>query len=415
MKDTSHTTRPAADRPPIHRLGQTEFIAMIAMLFATIAFSIDAMLPALPQIAAELTPDAPNAAQLILTSFVFGMGLGTLFAGPLSDTFGRKPVIMAGAVLYCAAAVAAYFAPTLETVLLARLVQGLGAAGPRVVSMALVRDLFKGREMARIMSFTMMVFMLVPAIAPFLGAGIIAIADWRAIFLAFLVFSLVSCLWIGLRQAETIHPEDRHPLKARALWEAFNIVLSHPVVIISTAMQTLFLAGLFATLSATQPIFDVTFGRADEFPVWFALIALCSASAAFLNARLVMRVGMRGMISRSLVAHAGFTAVMTAAWAFGLWPDGAAFWAHLLWSASVFFVTSLTMGNLNAMAMEPVGHQAGMASSVIGAVSTVLSVVLAVPVGLAFDGSPLPLMLGVLAFSVANLLLLRWLPKGAAR
>lgn len=411
MSDTMHTTRPAPARPAVARLGQTEFIAMIAMLFATIAFSIDAMLPALPQIAAELTPDAPNAAQLILTSFVFGMGIGTLFAGPLSDSFGRKPVIMAGAVLYCVAAVAAYFAPTLETVLLARLVQGLGAAGPRVVSMALVRDLFKGREMARIMSFTMMVFMLVPAIAPFMGAGIIAVADWRTIFLAFLIFSLVSCLWIGLRQAETIHPEDRHPLKAASLWEAFKIVLSHRVVVISTAMQTLFLAGLFATLSATQPIFDVTFGRADEFPVWFALIALCSATAAFINARLVMRVGMRGMISRSLIAHAAFTAVMTAAWAFGVWPEGAAFWAHLLWSASVFFVTSLTMGNLNAMAMEPVGHQAGMASSVIGAVSTVLSVVLAVPVGLAFDGSPLPLMLGVLAFSVVNLVLMRWLPK----
>ncbi len=288
MSDTLHPTRPAPARPPVARLGQTEFIALIAMLFATIAFSIDSMLPALPQIAAELTPDAPNAAQLILTSFVFGMGLGTLFAGPLSDTFGRKPVIMAGAVLYCAAAVAAYFAPTLETVLLARLVQGLGAAGPRVVSMALVRDLFKGREMARIMSFAMMVFMLVPAIAPFIGAGIIAFAGWRSVFLAFLLFSLVSCLWLGLRQAETIHAEDRRPLKAAALWEALQMVLSHRVVVISTAMQTLFLGGLFATLSATQPIFDVTFGRGAEFPVWFAVIALCSASASFLNARLAL-------------------------------------------------------------------------------------------------------------------------------
>ncbi len=411
MSDTIHTSRPAAARPPVARLGQTEFIAMVAMLFATIAFSIDSMLPALPEIAAELSPDAPNAAQLILTSFVFGMGLGTLFAGPLSDSFGRKPVIMAGAVLYCGAAVAAYFAPTLETVLLARLVQGLGAAGPRVVSMALVRDLFKGREMARIMSFAMMVFMLVPAIAPFIGAGIIALAGWRSVFLAFLLFSLLSCLWLGLRQAETIHREDRRPLKGAALWEAFKIVLSHRVVVISTAMQTLFLAGLFATLSATQPIFDVTFGRAAQFPMWFALIALCSASASFLNARFVMRVGMRGMISRALVAHAVFTAVMTAAWALGVWPAGAAFWAHLVWTVSVFFVTGLTMGNLNALAMEPVGHQAGMASSVIGAVSTVLSVVLAVPVGLAFDGSPMPLMLGVLAFAVLNLGLLRWLPK----
>lgn len=400
-----------ASRPAPARLGQVEFIAMIAMLFATIAFSIDSMLPALPEIAQELTPDAPNAAQLILTSFVFGMGLGTLFAGPLSDTFGRKPVIMAGAVLYCIAAVAAYFAPTLETVLLARVVQGLGAAGPRVVSLALVRDLHKGREMARIMSFAMMVFMLVPAVAPFIGAGIIAVAGWRAVFLAFLLFSLVSCLWLGLRQAETMHPEDRRPLEAAALWEALRAVLSHRVVIVSTAMQTLFLAGLFATLSATQPIFDVTFGRADEFPMWFAVIAALSGTASFLNARLVMRVGMRGMIARALLAHAVFTGVMTAAWALGVWPAGAAFWAHLVWTISVFFVTGLTMGNLNALAMEPVGHQAGMASSVIGAISTVASVVLAVPVGLAFDGSPLPLMVGVLAFGVVNLWLMRKMPQ----
>lgn len=400
-----------ASRPAIPRLGQGEFIAMIAMLFATIAFSIDSMLPALPEIAAELTPDAPNAAQLILTSFVFGMGFGTLFAGPLSDSFGRKPVIMAGAVLYCVAAVAAYFAPTLELVLLARFVQGLGAAGPRVVSLALVRDLHKGREMARIMSFAMMVFMLVPAVAPFIGAGIIALAGWRSVFLAFLVFSLVSCLWLGLRQAETIHPEDRRPLQAVALWQALRMVLSHRVVVVSTGMQTLFLGGLFATLSATQPIFDVTFGRGAEFPVWFAVIALCSASASFLNARLVMRIGMRAMIGRALLAHVVFTAAMTAAWALGLWPEAAAFWAHLLWTVSVFFVTGLTMGNLNALAMEPVGHQAGMASSVIGAISTVLSVVLAVPVGLAFDGSPLPLMLGVLCFGIVCLGLMRVLPK----
>lgn len=404
-----------ATRPAPARTGQTEFIAMIAMLFATIAFSIDSMLPALPEIAAELSPDAPNAAQLILTSFVFGMGLGTLFAGPLSDTFGRKPVILAGAALYCVAAVAAYFAPTLETVLLARLVQGLGAAGPRVVSLALVRDLYKGREMAKIMSFVMMVFMLVPAVAPSVGAGIIHFAGWRAVFLAFLLFSALSCLWIGLRQAETIHPEDRRPLRAAALWLGLREVLGHRVVLVSIAMQSLMLGALFATLSATQSIFDQTFGRGDEFPAWFALIAVLSGSASFLNARLVMRLGMRRMIARAVLGQTVFTAVMVLLWWEGAWSDALAFPAHLVWTISVFFVCSLIMGNLNALAMEPVGHQAGMASSVIGAVSTVVSVLLAVPVGLAFDGSPLPLMVGVLAFAVANLLLLNLLPKGAAK
>ncbi|MES2967639.1 MAG: MFS transporter, partial [Pseudomonadota bacterium] len=213
------------DTPPPARMGQAEFIALIAMLFATIAFSIDAMLPALPQIAAELSPDAPNAAQLILTSFVLGMGIGTLLAGPLSDTFGRKPVILAGAALYCAAAMTAYFAPTLETVLLARMVQGLGAAGPRVVSLALVRDLYKGREMAKVVSFAMMIFTLVPAIAPFIGQGIMAVTGWRGIFVAFVAFSVLSMLWFGLRQPETL--TERRPLAAAPLLAAFREVLSH--------------------------------------------------------------------------------------------------------------------------------------------------------------------------------------------
>jgi len=187
MSETSPTG--ATARTALPRLSQGEFIALIAMLFATIAFSIDAMLPALPQIAAELSPDAPNTAQLVVTSFVLGMGVGTLFAGPLSDTFGRKTVIIAGALLYCAAAFVASLAPSLEGLLMARVLQGLGAAGPRVVSLALVRDLYKGREMARVMSFAMMIFTLVPAIAPFIGQGIIWVAGWRGIFLSFVVFS----------------------------------------------------------------------------------------------------------------------------------------------------------------------------------------------------------------------------------
>lgn len=163
--------------PPTQRLGQTEFVALVAMLAATVAFSIDAMLPALPDIAAELTPDAPNAAQLIITSFVLGMGLGTFFTGPLSDRFGRKPVIVWGAVTYCAASAAAYLAPSLETMLAARVCMGLGAAAARVVALALVRDLYAGRDMARIMSFVMIVFALVPALAPSMGAAIIAVSD----------------------------------------------------------------------------------------------------------------------------------------------------------------------------------------------------------------------------------------------
>ena len=192
-------------------LSQGEFIALIAALFATIAISIDAMLPAMPEIAATLTPDAPNRAQLVVTSFVFGMGLGTLIAGPLSDAFGRKIIILLGSSLYVVAAIACYFAKTLDFLLIARVVQGFGAAAPRVVSTAMVRDLFSGREMARVMSFVMMVFTLVPAVAPLMGQAVIYAAGWHAIFLVYVVFSIIILLWMGLRQPETLAVAARRP------------------------------------------------------------------------------------------------------------------------------------------------------------------------------------------------------------
>ncbi|EEW25997.1 multidrug effflux MFS transporter [Rhodobacter ferrooxidans] len=392
------------------RLSQAEFIAMLAMLFATVAFSIDAMLPALPEIAAELTPDAPNAAQLILTSFVLGMGLGTLFVGPLSDTFGRKPVILAGAALYSLAALAAWVAPTLETMLLARMVQGLGAAAPRIVSLALVRDLYRGREMARVVSIATMFFTLVPAVAPALGMAIIAGFGWRAIFLAFVLFSAVSILWLHLRQAETLPPPLRRPLHFTPLLAALREVLSHRVIVLAIAVQTLCFAALFGTLSSTQQVFDQHYGMAATFPYWFAGIALAAGSASLLNARLVVRLGMRHMVTVTLaVQMLASTAMALLTWA-GMWPATLDFPAYLLWTCGVFFMTGLTIGNLNALALEPVGHIAGMAASVSGAIATVASVAIAVPVGLAFDGTAVPLQAGVAVFAGLGWLLMRRMP-----
>ena len=392
-------------------VGQVEFIAMIAMLFATIAFSIDSMLPALPRIASELSPDAPNGAQLILTSFVLGMGLGTFFVGPLSDSFGRKPVILVGAALYSAAAAMAYFAPTLETLLVARLIQGLGASAPRIVSLALVRDMFKGREMARVVSFAMMVFSLVPAIAPFMGKGIIALFGWRAIFAAFVLFSALTMFWFTLRQPETLPPAARRPLELRRLWMALREVLSYRVVVTSTLVQTLAYAILFSTLSATQPIFDQVFGRGETFPAWFAVIAVVSGTSSLLNARLVVRLGMRRMITVTLGAQVILSSVMVLLTMFHVMPAALAFPAHLVWTIGVFFMAGLTLGNLNALALEPVGHIAGMASSVTGAIATVVSVMIAAPVGLMFDGTALPLMAGVAIFAAIAFAMMRTIPR----
>ena len=398
------------------RLSQPEFIALIAMLFATIAFSIDAMLPALPEIAQELTPADPNKAQLIVTSFVLGMGLGTLFAGPLSDSFGRRNVILAGAVLYCAASAVAMIAPSLEAVLAARVVQGLGAAGPRVVSLALVRDLYKGREMARVVSFAMMIFTLVPAVAPLAASGIIAQWGWRAIFAAFILFTVIAMGWMLARQPETLPAAARRPLAIGPLWQALREVLTNRVVLTAIAVQTLCFGCLFGTLSSTQQLFDQTFGRGESFPLWFALIALLSSSASMINAALVVRLGMRRMISTTLWVQVALAGGFAAAWVSGVLEGGplaggVAFPAYILWTTSVFMMAGLVLGNLNAIALEPLGHIAGMAASVSGALSTVLAVMIAAPLGLAFDGTPLPLALGVCLLSLGGAALMLTLPR----
>jgi DHA1 family bicyclomycin/chloramphenicol resistance-like MFS transporter len=377
------------------RVSQTEFVALMAMLFATIAISIDAMLPALPDIAATLTPDAPNAAQLVVTSFVLGMGLGTLFAGPLSDRFGRKRIILAGSGLYALAALACYFAPTLEILLVARVIQGIGAAGPRTVSVAMIRDLFKGREMARIMSFTMMIFTVVPAVAPLMGQGIIAIADWHAIFLAYIAFSGLTMLWLGLRQPETLPLANRRSLKAADLIAATRELGQHRIILVSTLLQSLTLAALFATLSSIQPIFEVVHDRAETFPLWFAVIAVASMSGSVLNSRIVMTLGMRRVVRGTFAAQIVLTLLALALLAPGLVTGDAAFAVNMLWCIGLFAMMGLTMGNLNALAMEPVGHIAGLAASVISSLATVGSVLLAIPVGLAFNGTVLPLLAGV--------------------
>lgn len=378
-----------------------EFIALLALLFATIALSIDAMLPALPQIALALSPEDPNKAQLVITSFVLGMGLGTLFAGPLSDAFGRKATILAGFVLYIIAALACWAAPSLETLLIARVVQGIGAAAPRTVSIAMVRDMFKGREMAQIMSFAMMIFTLVPAVAPLMGQGVIALAGWQAIFVAYVVFALLVMGWFSLRQPETLLRAARRPLSWPALVAASAEVLSHRVVQISIAAQALTMGMLFATLSSMEGIFSDLFGRGASFPLWFGVIAMASMIGSILNARLVMRLGMRRMVTVTYgvllgvtLAYLGLVAVM---------DEGSGFALHILWSIVLFAVMGLTLGNLNALAMEPVGHVAGMAASVTSAIATVVSVVLAVPVGLMFDGTQVPLLLGVAGYGALAL------------
>lgn len=392
---------------PTARLSQAEFIALIAALFATVAISIDAMLPALPEIAATLSPTDPNRAQLVVTSFVFGMGIGTLFVGPLSDAYGRKRVLLWSAGFYALSALACYLAPSLQTLLIARVIMGLGAAAARVVGVAIVRDLFAGRQMAQVMSFVMMVFTLVPAVAPLMGQGVIALAHWKVIFLVYIGFAAITSLWLALRQPETLPVAARRPLAVASLIRDTRALLGHRIVIVSILAQTLTLAALFASLSSMQGIFEQRFDRASSFPLWFAFIALTSASGSILNAAVVVRLGMRFVVTVTYAAMLGLTLGLLTLMVTGAMPEALAFPAHLLWSIALFAMMGLSMGNLNALAMEPVGHIAGLAASVTSAIATVVSVIIAVPVGLAFDGTAVPLMTGVAVFMAAALIAVR--------
>lgn len=378
--------------PKMHK---AEFVALIAMMFATIAFSIDSMLPALPEIGDELSPRAPNRAQLILTSFVAGIGIGTFFVGPMSDTFGRKPVILVGSVVYIAASAVAWASRSLEVVLVARVVQGLGAAAPRIVSLAIMRDMYSGRIMARMMSIAMMVFTIFPAFAPLMGAGIIAFTGWRGIFLAFILFSAISVSWLMVRLPESLAEDARKPLRAKSMIFGVKEMFKNPTVRLSIAVQTLCMGMLFTMLTMVQPVYDVVFGRAEEFPIWFAVVALMAGSASLLNAALVVRVGMRRMVTWSLAIQIVLSGLMVLLFLF----NAAGFGLFVGWQCCVFFMAGTTMGNLNAIAMEPMGHIAGMAASVIGAFSTVLAAVIAAPVGLMFNGTVLPLAASILVMS----------------
>ncbi len=399
---------PARPMPP-----RAEFIALMAMMAASVAFSIDAMLPGLSAIATDLSPAAPNRAQLVVTAFLAGLGLGTLIAGPLSDSYGRRPVILGGAAIYIGGAALAVMAQSLDTLLAARAVQGLGAAAFRIVALAIIRDVASGRDMARLMSFVMMVFALTPAMAPLIGAGLIALAGWRAVFAAFILFALILSTWMMLRLPEPLPSARRSPFRLRPLVRALRAVVAHPVTRRAIAVQMLAMTTLFTSLSVVQPTFDMTFGRGVEFPFWFFGMALVAGSGSLVNARLVVRFGMVRMVRAALTVQVALTSLAILAWTVGL-PPGPQFAVFLVWQTGVFMQAGFTLGNLNALAMAPMGSVAGMAASVTGAVATLGSVALAIPIGQQFDGTPMPAHLGVLAAVLAGLALLHGLRGTAA-
>lgn len=377
------------------QLSTYEFVALVALLFSMVAFATDAMLPSLPEIGADLGLARINHAQLVVIVFVVGTGIGQLITGPLSDAFGRKPVIICGLILFILACIWAQLADTFMSLLLARFVQGLGVSAPRTVTIAMVRDLHSGRTMARVISFAMVLFVLVPAVAPYIGQTLMLAFGWRFIFVAFQITAFIALAWLSFRQPET-HPGDRRTqFRASSIVSAAIEVFTNRRVVTCMASLSLAFTCIFAYLVSAQQAYVTWLGAGHDFPFYFAIVAIISGSASFLNAFLVVRLGMWALSTVGMLAIFLISVAMASMIRLDLIPADNLLWAFVAWSTGMFFLLGLCLANLNAMALEPMGHIAGMASSVIGAVSTLLCVILAVPIGQMFDGTGLPLISGV--------------------
>lgn len=375
-----------------------ELVLLLAALMSMMAFSIDSILPALPELQSVFTPDAPERAQLVISSFVLGTGVGQFFIGPYSDSFGRRPALVLGVGLFVIGALGARLAGSLEVMLAFRFVQGLGAAASRIVSQAVMRDLFSGRAQARVGSIVFTFFVVVPAVAPLIGQQIIALVGWPGLFVTYAGIGIFVLVWFMLRQPETLPEDKRRPFRLGSILAAMWEVLTNRVALRYLVVATLGFGQLMGYISSVQQIYDETLGVADMFPIFFAVVALISAASGFLNARWVMRLGMRPLARWAFASQIVIAALYWASWEFGLMQTLSAnvqLGVFLVWSVTLFFMNGLTFGNITALSMEPLGHIAGTASAVIGALSSMLAVAIAAPVGLAFDGTPAPLLLAV--------------------
>jgi MFS transporter, DHA1 family, multidrug resistance protein len=387
-----------------------EFIILVALLTALVAMSIDTMLPAIGLIANELGAANPNDRQFIILGFFAGMMVGTLIFGPISDSVGRKPAIYAGLIFFIAGALVCMFSISFPMLIAGRLLQGFGAASPRIVSMAMVRDGAKGAEMARIMSFVMSVFMLVPIFAPSIGQLVLYVASWRVIFAGFVVAAIGGAIWLAMRQSETLDKDKRLPFSAGKLAASATEVISNPVALGYT-IAVGFIFGAFTTyLGTSQQIFAEQYNQGDYFAVWFGALAVAIAFAMVANGKLVVRLGMR-RISKAAVW--GFIACWSVMMMFNLFYNG-----HpplpvvgVLFFASFFF-SGLLFGNYNAMAMEPMGHIAGMAAAVSGALSSLIAVVLGAIAGQFYNGTLFPLSIAFLIFGIVALIFSEWAERG---
>ncbi|NLQ18527.1 multidrug effflux MFS transporter [Marinomonas sp. M1K-6] len=370
------------------------------------ALSMDAMLPAFPFIAESLAIVDYQQTQWIVSAMILGMVFGEIVFGPLSDAIGRKKSILIGISIYVAGSVIALLASSIEMFLLGRMIQGFGVAGPKIASRALIRDLYKGAAMARIMSFVMMVFILVPLLAPSIGQLVLQVADWPWIFALLIAQASIAGIWLLLRQPETLLKENRIPLSRKRLIADVRVILARRDVMAFTVLLGCIFAGLILHISTAQSLFQDVYDTGERFPLFFAMLAIGSAIINFSNGKIVLRVGMLRCVIGALAVLLSTSFVLLLV---TLYFDGVPPFALFMGLGMVMFSCfGMVFGNVNAMAMEPLGNMAGLGASLISSLSSVIAIVLATIVGQFYDFTVTPLASGFVIFSIIALLMLRY-------
>ena len=376
-----------------------EFVSMVAALMALNALAIDIMLPGLGQIGEYYQLSKPNDQQLIIFSYIIGFGLPQLFFGPVSDRFGRKGLLKISLVGYIFAAIACAMTTSFTLMLVMRFVQGVFAAGVRVIAVSIVRDVTAGRAMARIMSLVMTVFMIVPIIAPAIGSGIMAVASWKWTFGVLAIAALAVLIWVQIRLPETLGHEARHELSFSRTFKNYGTVLKNRTTLGYMTASGVIFGSLFAFIGASEQIFDDVFGRGEKFALWFAIIAGSLAVANLTNASLVERFGMRRISHSVTLAFVVLSIVNVIAMHYG---DGN-FYVFLVLFSLTFACFGMMGANFSAIAMEPQGRMAGTASAAYGFATSTVSAIIGKEVASRFDGSVVPILIGFAVLGIASL------------
>jgi DHA1 family bicyclomycin/chloramphenicol resistance-like MFS transporter len=374
-------------------LSRPEFIALMAAMMALNALAIDVMLPALPYMGEALGIASENERQFVISAYMLGFGIAQLAFGPLSDRFGRRAPLLIGIVVYVVAALAAAYSPNFGILLALRFTQGLGAAGTRVISTSMVRDLYSGRAMAEVMSLTFMVFMAIPVIAPGIGQILLLTGPWQYIFFFMAGLATIFGLWGFLRLPETLPVNKRRPLTFKSVVDGFVIVCTNRAAF-SYGLAGMFLfAALFGFISTSQQIYVDIYGLGVYFPVAFAAMAGLMAVSSFLNSRIVARYGMRRLSHFALCVYTGVAAILLGLSLAGFMP----LWLFFPLLAIIMFMFGWAASNMNSLSMEPLGAVAGTASSVFGFIQTVGGALIGSYIGQHFDGTVVPVAIGYFA------------------